>query len=99
MVIDRINELRDLLNKYGYEYYVLDHPSVSDYEYDRLMQELIDLETKNPEYYSPTSPSQRVGGVVLDGFEKIVHKKAMLSLGNVFSSDEILLFIFSSKKI
>ncbi len=89
MVIDRINELRDLLNKYGYEYYVLDHPSVSDYEYDRLMQELIDLETKNPEYYSPTSPSQRVGGVVLDGFEKIVHKKAMLSLGNVFSSDEI----------
>lgn len=92
MSLARIKELTDLLNKYNYEYYVLDNPTVSDYEYDRLMQELIKLETENPEYISPSSPSQRVGGAVLDSFKKVVHKKNMLSLGNVFSNEEIIAF-------
>lgn len=92
MVLDRIKELTELLNKYGYEYYVLDKPTVSDSEYDRLMQELIELETKYPEYLSPSSPSQRVGGAVLDSFKKITHTKLMLSLGNGFSGDDLLAF-------
>ena len=59
-VKDRIDEIRNLLEKYNYEYYVLDNPSVSDAEYDRLMQELIMLENDNPEYRSPLSPSQSI---------------------------------------
>lgn len=92
MIQERIEELRKLLNQYGHEYYVLDKPTVSDAEYDRLMQELIDLETKYPEYYSPSSPTQRVGGAVLDNFKKITHGKSMLSLGNVFSKEELFAF-------
>ena len=61
-VKERIDEIRNLLEKYNYEYYVLDNPSVADAEYDRLMQELIMLENEHPEYQSPLSPSQRVGG-------------------------------------
>lgn len=87
--IERIKELRTTLERYGYEYYVLDNPTVSDAEYDRLMQELILLENAHPEIDSSTSPSKRVGGVVLDSFEKITHKRLMLSLGNVFNEDEI----------
>ncbi len=92
MSLDRIKELTQLLNQYGYEYYVLDKPTVSDQEYDRLMQELMALEEKYPEYLSPTSPSQRVGGVVLDNFKKVTHAKSMLSLGNVFSREELRTF-------
>ena len=88
----RIDELVALLNKYNREYYELDAPSVSDQEYDRLMAELILLETENPEYLSKLSPSQRVGGKVLSGFEKIVHKRQMLSLGNAFNEDDLINF-------
>lgn len=66
----RIEELRELLNKYNYEYYVLDRPSVPDAEYDRLMQELIALEEQYPEFKTKDSPSQRVGGQPLDAFQK-----------------------------
>ena len=59
---ERLYELRELLNKYNYEYYVLDNPSVSDCEYDARLRELIELEEKYPECYDPNSPSQRVGG-------------------------------------
>ncbi len=89
---ERVKYLTDLLNKYNYEYYVLDHPTVPDYEYDRLMQELIQLEQQNPNWLKPSSPSQRVGGQVLDSFKKITHRKSMLSLGNVFSKEEIIQF-------
>ena len=88
-VKDRIDEIRNLLEKYNYEYYVLDNPSVSDAEYDRLMQELIMLENDNPEYRSPLSPSQRVGGIVQDKFKEVTHKRMMLSLANAFNEDDL----------
>ena len=86
---DRIKEITELLEKYNYEYYVLDNPSVPDSEYDRLMQELIKLEKENPELISPLSPTQRVGGQVQDEFKKIRHKRMMLSLANAFNDDDL----------
>ena len=88
----RIIELTNLLNKYSHEYYILDMPSVSDAEYDRLMQELISLEEKYPEYKQKDSPTQKVGAPVLSSFEKVRHELPMLSLGNVFNEDEIYKF-------
>ncbi len=85
----RILELRKLLETYSVEYYVNDNPSVSDQEYDRLLDELIHLEENHPEMYDPNSPSQRIIGQVLDGFEKVTHTSLMLSLGDIFNLDEI----------
>ena len=85
----RIEELRKLLKKYSYEYYTLDKPTIPDSEYDQLFRELEDLEAKYPELYDPDSPTQRVGGTVLSEFNKINHDKPMLSLGDVFSYDEL----------
>ncbi|MBO8157223.1 MAG: NAD-dependent DNA ligase LigA [Bacillaceae bacterium] len=85
----RIETLREELDRYNYEYYVLDHPSVSDAEYDKKMQELIELEEKFPELVTPESPSQRVGGEPLDAFEKVQHTIPMLSLGNAFNEEEL----------
>ena len=86
---ERIEEITKLLEKYNYEYYVLDNPSVSDAEYDRLMQELIALEKEHPKYLSPLSPSQRVGGQVQDEFKKVTHQRMMLSLANAFNEDDL----------
>ncbi|WP_346671106.1 NAD-dependent DNA ligase LigA [Faecalicoccus acidiformans] len=91
--VKRIEELRKLLEQYAIEYYVKDAPSVSDQEYDRLMQELIALENKHPEMKDPNSPSQRIIGAVLEGFEKVSHASQMLSLGNVFNREEIQDFV------
>ncbi len=85
----RIKELRTILEKYSIEYYVNDDPSVSDQEYDRLLDELIHLEEKHPELYDANSPSQRIIGRVLDGFEKVQHSSMMLSLGDIFNYEEI----------
>ena len=85
----RIKELRLLLERYNYEYHVLDNPSVSDQEYDRLLQELLLLEQAHPEIDSSTSPTKRIGGSVEEKFIKIPHKRLMLSLGNVFNEEEI----------
>ena len=85
----RIKELRTILEKYSIEYYVNDDPSVSDQEYDRLLDELIHLEEKHPELYDANSPSQRIIGSVLDGFEKVQHSSMMLSLGDIFNYEEI----------
>jgi DNA ligase (NAD+) len=85
----RIEELRELLNKYNYEYYVLDRPSVPDAEYDRLMQELIALEEQYPEFKTKDSPSQRVGGQPLDAFQKVEHRIPMLSLANAFNEGDL----------
>lgn len=85
----RVKELTALLERYNYEYYVLDNPSVSDFEYDRLMQELIAIENEHPELKSPLSPTQRVGGQVVDDFKKITHQRMMLSLANAFNEDDI----------
>ena len=91
-VKEQIEALRRKLERYSYEYYTLDNPTVSDQEYDSVMRELMDLEEKHPEYYDPNSPSQRVGGAVLEGFEKVVHKKMMLSLGNAYNYEELQAF-------
>jgi DNA ligase (NAD+) len=85
----RIEELRELLNKYNYEYYVLDRPSVPDAEYDRLMQELIALEEQYPEFKTKDSPTQRVGGQPLEAFQKVEHRIPMLSLANAFHEDDL----------
>lgn len=90
---NRILFLRKELEKYSIEYYVYDNPSVSDQEYDRLMQELMALEEKHPEMYDTNSPSQRIIGQVLEGFEKVRHDSQMLSLGNVFNYEEIEEFV------
>lgn len=86
---ERIEQLTALLEKYNHEYYVLDNPSVSDAEYDRLIAELTLLEEKNPQLKSPFSPTQRVGGKVLSEFEKITHKRSMLSLANAFNEEDV----------
>ena len=85
----RAEEITKLLEKYNYEYYVLDNPSVSDAEYDRLMQELIKIETEHPELKSPLSPTQRVGGMVQEEFKKITHQRMMLSLANAFNDTDL----------
>jgi DNA ligase (NAD+) len=88
----RIEELRAEIDQHDYRYYVLDAPSVPDAEYDRLMRELQALETDYPEFHSPESPTQRVGGVPLEGFSEVRHETPMLSLANAFSEDEIQQF-------
>ncbi|MBT2696085.1 NAD-dependent DNA ligase LigA [Bacillus sp. ISL-40] len=85
----RITEISSLLNHYGYEYYVLDKPSVPDAEYDKLMQELLELEENHPQLKTADSPSLRVGGTVLDLFEKVEHRTPMLSLGNAFNEQDL----------
>ncbi|MDX5474515.1 MAG: NAD-dependent DNA ligase LigA, partial [Bacillaceae bacterium] len=85
----RIRELHDKLNQYNYEYHVLDKPSVSDAEYDSLLNELIQLEQQHPELKLPDSPTQRVGGNILDMFEKVQHRTPMLSLGNAFNEEDL----------
>lgn len=89
---EKIETLRKLLHQYNYEYHVLDKPSISDYEYDKLFNELVALEQENPQYFDPNSPTQRVGGEVLDRFEKHEHSIPMYSLGNAFSKEDLEAF-------
>ncbi|AGX02318.1 DNA ligase LigA [Bacillus infantis NRRL B-14911] len=88
----RVKELHNLLNQYGYEYYVLDKPSVPDSEYDRLLKELMELENEHPQLKTADSPTQRVGGEILDMFEKVEHQTPMLSLGNAFNEEDLRSF-------
>jgi DNA ligase (NAD+) len=85
----RIDELRSQLNHYGNEYYVLDKPTVPDAEYDKLMQELLELEEKFPQFKTADSPSLRVGGTILELFKKVEHRTPMLSLGNAFNEQDL----------
>lgn len=85
----KVKDLHNLLNQYNYEYHVLDQPSVPDAEYDRLMRDLIELEEQFPELKTEDSPTQRVGGEILDMFEKVEHQSQMLSLGNAFSEQDL----------
>jgi len=91
-IVKRAEELRDQLNKYSYEYYVKDSPSVEDFVYDSLYQELVDIENKHPELVTEDSPTQRVGGRVLEGFEKVVHDVPLYSLNDVFNKEDIIAF-------
>ncbi|HFI2432088.1 TPA: NAD-dependent DNA ligase LigA [Streptococcus suis] len=88
----RISELVSVLNQYAKEYYQLDQPSVSDAEYDTLYRELVELETAHPELILPDSPTHRVGGKVLDGFEKYSHVYPLFSLQDAFSREELEAF-------
>ena len=92
MSVQRIKELRKLLTKYNIEYYKNDAPSVTDFEYDRLMNELRELENQFPEAYDANSVTQRVGGYVSEGFSKISHKRPMLSLGNAYNLEDLQSF-------
>ena len=85
----RVSELRAEIERHDYRYYVLDEPSIPDAEYDRLMRQLQALEQEFPELVTPGSPTQRVGGQPLDGFEEVRHQIPMLSLANAFSAEEI----------
>ena len=94
----RIQQLRKQLETYAREYYIQDAPTVTDQEYDRLMHELEDLEAGHPELADPNSPTQRVIGAILPGFEKYTHARRMLSLGDIFSREELEEFVARVRK-
>lgn len=95
----RVEELTRLLHQYNKEYYVYDNPSVSDREYDRLLQELMEIEQQHPELKTKTSPTVRIGGAVLEGFEKVLHANPMLSLGNAFNEGDLREFDARIRKV
>lgn len=86
---EKIDSLKEMLNQYAYEYYVLDNPTVPDSEYDQKLHELLKLEEEFPELITADSPTQRVGGAPLEGFTKVQHTIPMLSLGNAFNEQDL----------
>ena len=95
----RIEELSEMIERYNYEYYMNDNSVVSDYEFDRLLNELIALEKEYPEYLLPSSPTKRVGGEVNKTFRQVVHRYPMLSLSNTYSIEEIIDFDTRTRKL
>ncbi|MEE0267618.1 MAG: NAD-dependent DNA ligase LigA [Bacteroidales bacterium] len=93
LIQTKIEELRRQLNRYNYEYYVLDSPTIEDRQFDILMRELEDLEKQYPKFQSPNSPTQRVGGQVNKGFVQAEHSFPMLSLSNTYSKEELIDFV------
>lgn len=91
-VSERIQFLRTELRQHNHSYYVLDKPMISDFEFDKLLQELIRLENENPEFFDSHSPSQRVGGEVNKSFNTVKHQYPMLSLGNTYSEEELRIY-------
>jgi len=89
-VLPKIQALRDELNQHNYNYYVLDNPTISDYEFDTKLKELQDLEAKHPEFFDENSPTQRVGGAVTKTFETVQHEYRMYSLDNSYSKEDLL---------
>ena len=85
-------QLRVVLNEHNYHYYVLDAPTITDFEYDHMLRELEELEAAHPELVTPDSPTQRVGGKALESFQEVVHRVPLQSLQDVFSPDELLDF-------
>ena len=92
---EEMKQLRETLNANGYLYYVLDAPTMSDYEYDHLLRKLEDLEKEHPEEITPDSPTQRVGGKLLSQFEEVRHEVPLESLQDVFDSGEVQDFLLS----
>jgi len=88
----RIANLIEIINQANYDYHTMDTPSISDQQYDQYLKELISLESKYPEYKLEDSPSQKIGGTILSGFEKVTHSVPMMSLSNVFNEDELKQF-------
>jgi DNA ligase (NAD+) len=91
-ISNKIQSLKQQLEEYNYQYYVMDNPSIPDAEYDRIMRELMALEQANPDYITADSPSQKVGGEALDKFEQVKHQVPMLSLDNAFDDAEFVAF-------
>ena len=89
----RVLELTKILNEANYNYYVKDNPTITDQEFDKYLRELEDLEIEYPELAFPNSPTKRVGGEVIDKFQKVVREKPMLSISDVFSEDEVIDFV------
>lgn len=96
---NKIATLSKQLEEHNYNYYALSNPTISDYEFDKTLQELIQLEKEYPQYLTPESPSQRVGGQITKRFKTVKHKNPMLSLGNTYSETEIIEFDERVKKI
>lgn len=96
---ERMDELINYINKASYEYYVLDNPTITDQEYDDYYNELLSIEEKYPELKREDSPTNRVGGAVLDKFEKVNHDHPMLSFDDIFNEEEIILFDERIKKV
>lgn len=90
---ERARQLRDILTEANYRYYVLDDPTMADYEYDQLLRELETLESAHPELVTPDSPTQRVGGQAVSQFEKVTHAVPLMSLQDVFSMEELNEFL------
>lgn len=95
----RISELTDKINYHNDKYYMLDNPEISDYEYDMMLQELMDLENLYPEFKEVDSPTQRVGGKALESFNQVTHKVAMLSLSNSYNEGDLIDFNNRVKKV
>ena len=95
----KIKELSEKIRKHNYNYYILSQPTISDFDFDMLLEELQDLEKHNPEYVEPDSPTKRIGGDITKDFKQVVHKYPMLSLSNTYSINEIVDFDERIKKI
>ena len=88
----QIDHLTDLINKHNYQYYILSRPSISDFEFDKLLKELEALEKTFPEFQNPNSPTLKVGGDITKEFKQVKHKYPMLSLGNTYNEEELTEF-------
>jgi len=95
----RMVELIQVINQANIDYHTKDQPTITDFEYDKLLKELIQLEEDYPEYKQIDSPTQKVGGLVLDGFTKVTHQVPMISLANVFDEDELKNFDDKIRKV
>jgi DNA ligase (NAD+) len=95
----RIEELRRLVNHHNYKYYVEASPEISDQEFDRLLKELVDLEAAHPELVTPDSPTQRVGGQPIEGFQQVTHRVPMLSIDNTYNADDLREFDARVRKL
>jgi len=98
MIERRIDELINIINEANYNYHVLDNPTITDQEYDKYLQELYELEEKHPELVRDDSPTKKIGGEILEKFEKVTHDKPMMSLSDVFNEEEIITFDNRIKK-
>ena len=97
-MLDRMNELIDIVNEADYNYHTLDNPTITDQEYDKYLRELIEIEEAHPEWVREDSPTQHAGGKIIEGFEKVAHKIPMMSLSDVFSESEVIAFDERIKK-
>ena len=96
---EKIEFLRKALHEHNHLYYILDQPTISDYEFDKMLDELKQLETHYPEHDDPNSPTQRIGGGITKSFETIAHRFPMYSLSNTYSKEELELWEERSRKV